>query len=58
MMEDILSKRELRRRGARANNLAADADARKTMDRLMEEVRSLPQCDTVLTERNPDYGPR
>ncbi|KAJ7065909.1 hypothetical protein B0H15DRAFT_958482 [Mycena belliarum] len=48
MMEDILSKRELRRRGARANNLAADADARKTMDRLMEEITALAERSGMI----------
>jgi hypothetical protein len=40
MIKAILSKCEGKRRGTRANNLAAAADARRTMDRLMTEVGS------------------
>ncbi|KAJ7846826.1 hypothetical protein B0H14DRAFT_3454093 [Mycena olivaceomarginata] len=43
MIEAILTKREGKRRGTCANNLAAAADARRTMDRLMTEIASLAE---------------
>jgi hypothetical protein len=39
MVAGICEKRETKHRGARANNLAASADAKRTVERLMEEVR-------------------
>lgn len=38
----VRAKRDKKHRGARANNLAASTDAKRTVERLMEEVRSLP----------------
>jgi hypothetical protein len=38
MIADVLAKRDAKRRGTRANNLAAAVDAKRTMDRLMTEV--------------------
>ncbi|KAJ7742759.1 hypothetical protein B0H14DRAFT_3515076 [Mycena olivaceomarginata] len=43
MIKAILTKREGKRRGTRANNLAAAADTRRTMDRLMTEIASLAE---------------
>ncbi|KAJ7800269.1 hypothetical protein B0H14DRAFT_3490890 [Mycena olivaceomarginata] len=40
MLDDIRDKRDRKHRGARANNLAASADAKRTVERLMEEVRA------------------
>lgn len=39
MVAAVLAKRGLKRRGMRANNIAAGADAKRTVVRLMEEVR-------------------
>lgn len=38
MMAELQEKRKLKHRGTRANNLAAGADARRTVERLMVEV--------------------
>ncbi|KAJ7802743.1 hypothetical protein B0H14DRAFT_3488151 [Mycena olivaceomarginata] len=43
MVKAILTKRERKTRGTRANNLAAAADAKRTMDRLMIEITSLAE---------------
>ncbi|KAJ7857425.1 hypothetical protein B0H14DRAFT_3447879 [Mycena olivaceomarginata] len=43
MVDAILAKRDAKRRGTRANNLAAAADAKRTMDRLMVEITSLAE---------------
>jgi hypothetical protein len=59
MVADIRDKRDRKRRGARANNLAASADAKRTVERLMEEVRAL---SLMFETREPiqsslaDYG--
>jgi hypothetical protein len=62
MVEDVLAKRRKKTQGTRANNLAAAADAKRTMDRLMTEVsRCLGVCmkvrGTSLTH-DPDREPR
>ncbi|KAF8210062.1 hypothetical protein K438DRAFT_1959345 [Mycena galopus ATCC 62051] len=41
MIKEVLAKREAKGRGTRANNLAAAADAKHTMDCLMLEITSL-----------------
>ncbi|KAJ7687989.1 hypothetical protein B0H14DRAFT_3533638 [Mycena olivaceomarginata] len=43
MVEDVLAKRRKKTRGTRANNLAAAADAKRTMDRLMTEIANLAE---------------
>ncbi|KAF8128325.1 hypothetical protein K438DRAFT_2140505 [Mycena galopus ATCC 62051] len=43
MVKDILAKREKKARGMRTNNLAAAADAKRTMDRLMMEIINLAE---------------
>ncbi|KAJ7441236.1 hypothetical protein FB451DRAFT_1414717 [Mycena latifolia] len=43
MVAEVMAKRSLKHRGARANNLAADADARRTMQRLVGEITSLAE---------------
>jgi hypothetical protein len=41
MLKDTLANRTVKSHGTRANNLAASADARRTLERLMVEVRGL-----------------
>ncbi|KAJ7445127.1 hypothetical protein B0H11DRAFT_2249551 [Mycena galericulata] len=41
MVEEAVRKRELKHRGAHANNLAAGADAKRTIERLMQEMIAL-----------------
>ncbi|KAJ7794767.1 hypothetical protein B0H14DRAFT_2216756, partial [Mycena olivaceomarginata] len=43
MIADVLAKRNAKRRGTRANNLAAAVDAKRTMDRLMTEITNLAE---------------
>ncbi|KAJ7146952.1 hypothetical protein C8R44DRAFT_864658 [Mycena epipterygia] len=43
MIAELQEKRALKRRGTRATNLAAGADARRTIERLMEEITSLAE---------------
>ncbi|KAJ7074922.1 hypothetical protein B0H15DRAFT_956968 [Mycena belliarum] len=43
MLADIAAKRELKLHGARANNMAADADARRTVTRLTTEITALAE---------------
>ncbi|KAJ7790892.1 hypothetical protein B0H14DRAFT_3501133 [Mycena olivaceomarginata] len=43
MVEDVLAKRRKKTQGTRANNLAAAADAKRTMDRLMTEIANLAE---------------
>ncbi|KAJ7788158.1 hypothetical protein B0H14DRAFT_3504537 [Mycena olivaceomarginata] len=43
MVEDVLAKRRKKTRGTRAKNLAAVADAKQTMDRLMTEIANLAE---------------
>ena len=49
MIAQVLAKRRAKARGTRANNLSAAADAKRTMDRLMVEVRHSPPF------ASPDY---
>jgi hypothetical protein len=39
MVRETLANRDAKSHGTRANNLAASADARRTLERLMVEVR-------------------
>jgi hypothetical protein len=39
MVEETLANRTVKMRGTRVNNLVASADARRTLERLMVEVR-------------------
>jgi hypothetical protein len=41
MLADLTAKRGRRHHGTRANNIAANADIKRTMARLVEEVRSV-----------------
>ena len=41
MVAEIEERRKVKQRGTRANNLAATADTKRTLDRLMVEVRCL-----------------
>ncbi|KAJ7813010.1 hypothetical protein B0H14DRAFT_2605423 [Mycena olivaceomarginata] len=43
MIADVLAKRDVKRRGTRANNLAAAVNAKQTMDRLMTEITNLAE---------------
>jgi hypothetical protein len=54
MVKAILTKRERKTRGTRANNLAAAADAKRTMDRLMIEVGSLRSWRRILLTLTAD----
>ncbi|KAJ7075100.1 hypothetical protein B0H15DRAFT_956759 [Mycena belliarum] len=48
MLADLLEKRKLKRTGARANNIAAVADAKRAMDRLLEEMTGLAERTGML----------
>ncbi|KAJ7816685.1 hypothetical protein B0H14DRAFT_3475142 [Mycena olivaceomarginata] len=48
MVSDIRDKRDRKRRGARANNLAASADAKRTVERLMEEITGLAERSGMI----------
>jgi hypothetical protein len=52
MIKQVLENRQKKARGTRANNLSAAADARRTMDRLMLEVRLQVLFSPVFI----DYG--
>ncbi|KAJ7840327.1 hypothetical protein B0H14DRAFT_3458243 [Mycena olivaceomarginata] len=43
MVEETLANRAVKTRGTRANNLAASADARRTLERLMVEITALAE---------------
>ncbi|KAJ7209893.1 hypothetical protein B0H12DRAFT_971763, partial [Mycena haematopus] len=43
MVADVLQKRTLKFRGTRANNVAASADAKRTVERLMVEITALAE---------------
>ncbi|KAJ6525418.1 hypothetical protein DFH09DRAFT_1328938 [Mycena vulgaris] len=48
MVTDALKRRALQRRGARGSNLAAGADARRTVERLMQEITALAERAGML----------
>ncbi|KAJ7326444.1 hypothetical protein DFH08DRAFT_816762 [Mycena albidolilacea] len=48
MVADVRAKRDKKHRGARANNLAATADAKRTVERLMEEITSLAERSGMI----------
>ncbi|KAJ7867195.1 hypothetical protein B0H14DRAFT_3441892 [Mycena olivaceomarginata] len=48
MVAGIREKRETKHRGARANNLAASADAKRTVERLMEEITGLAERSGMI----------
>ncbi|KAJ7866549.1 hypothetical protein B0H14DRAFT_3442257 [Mycena olivaceomarginata] len=48
MVADVRAKRDKKHRGARANNLAASADAKRTVERLMEEITSLAERSGMI----------
>ncbi|KAJ6499895.1 hypothetical protein DFH09DRAFT_1102817 [Mycena vulgaris] len=43
MLEEVMEKRKRKFRGARANNLAAGADAKRTVERMMVEITGLAE---------------
>ncbi|KAJ7071766.1 hypothetical protein B0H15DRAFT_741436, partial [Mycena belliarum] len=43
MLAELTEKRKVKRAGVRANNLAAVADAKRTMDRMLEEMTTLAE---------------
>jgi hypothetical protein len=50
MLADVAAKREHKHRGTRSNNVAANVDIKRTMARLVEEVRSFSFLKTdILT---------
>ncbi|KAJ7769755.1 hypothetical protein B0H14DRAFT_3509418 [Mycena olivaceomarginata] len=48
MVADVQAKCDKKHRGARANNLAASADAKCTVERLMEEITSLAERSGMI----------
>ncbi|KAJ7744222.1 hypothetical protein B0H14DRAFT_3514731 [Mycena olivaceomarginata] len=48
MVADVWAKRDKKHRGARANNLAASADAKRTVERLIEEITSLAERSGMI----------
>ncbi|KAJ7789148.1 hypothetical protein B0H14DRAFT_3503327 [Mycena olivaceomarginata] len=48
MVADVRAKRDKKHRGACANNLAASADAKRTVERLMEEITSLTERSGMI----------
>jgi hypothetical protein len=58
MVEDVLAKRKKKTRGTRANNIAAAADTKRTMDRLMTEVSDTTLCLQGSEKDITDSQPR
>jgi hypothetical protein len=50
MLEEVMEKRKTKFRGARANNLAAGADAKRTVERMMVEVRLSCSSSSAVTD--------
>lgn len=48
MVKEALKKRALKKRGARSNNLASAADARRTINGIADEVRRLCSPEHLL----------
>ncbi|KAJ7874663.1 hypothetical protein B0H14DRAFT_3437478 [Mycena olivaceomarginata] len=48
MVNNIQEKRDKKHHGARANNLAASADAKRTVERLMEEITGLAERSGMI----------
>ncbi|KAJ7693719.1 hypothetical protein B0H14DRAFT_3531065 [Mycena olivaceomarginata] len=48
MVADVRAKRNKKHRGAHANNLAASADVKRTVERLMEEITSLTERSGMI----------
>ncbi|KAJ7328690.1 hypothetical protein DFH08DRAFT_967111 [Mycena albidolilacea] len=48
MVDNIQEKRDKKHHGARANNLAASADAKRTVERLMEEITGLAERSGMI----------
>ncbi|KAJ7078406.1 hypothetical protein B0H15DRAFT_954537 [Mycena belliarum] len=49
ILEEMLEKRKLKKGGVRANNLAAAADAKRTVDRLAEEMTALAERTGMIS---------
>ncbi|KAJ7456850.1 hypothetical protein B0H11DRAFT_1665697, partial [Mycena galericulata] len=48
MVTDAMKRRALQHRGARGSNLAAGVDARRTIERLMQEITALAECSGMI----------